>query len=73
MNEQAPAFFHPGGSARGKTTECFKVQNECFCYSINVSPAFNDTAAGGGPIRAGLWVRIRHVHGVIVQLETENT
>jgi hypothetical protein len=45
----------------GHQLECFKVQKDRFCYSdYVVSPAFNQSATHGGPIRAGLPVRIAY-------------
>ena len=39
----------------------FRVKKERFCYSdYAVSPAFNQSASHGGPIRAGLLVRIAY-------------
>ncbi len=48
--------FHPMPKS-----ECFRVEKEEFCYSdYVVSPAFNQSASHGGPIRAGLPVRISY-------------
>src|SRR5262249_2286050 len=49
--------FHPM-PYEGHQSECFRVENERFCYSdYDVSSAFNQSASHGGPIRAGLPVR----------------
>ena len=48
----------------GHQNECFRVDKEKFCYSdYEVSPAFNQSASHGGPIRAGLPVRIAYYEG----------
>jgi hypothetical protein len=66
--------FHPMPYA-GHQDECFRVQKERFCYSdYSVSPAFNQSASHGGPIRAGLPVRIAylendHFNAQILRLE----
>jgi hypothetical protein len=66
--------FHPMPST-GHQLECLKVEKERFCYSDYViSPAFSQTASHGGPIRAGLPVRIAYVedgnlNGLILRLE----
>lgn len=45
----------------GHQRECFRVKKERFCYSdYEASPAFNQTASRGGPIRAGQPVRIAY-------------
>lgn len=52
--------FHPMPYG-GHQSECFRVAKERFCYSdYAVSPAFNQSASHGGPIRAGLPVRISY-------------
>jgi hypothetical protein len=52
--------FHPMPYG-GHQSECFRVGKEKFCYSDYVaSPAFNQSASHGGPIRAGLPVRISY-------------
>jgi hypothetical protein len=52
--------FHPM-PYEGHQNECFRVEKERFCYSdYEVSPAFNQSASHGGPIRAGLPVRIAY-------------
>ena len=52
--------FHPM-PYEGHQNECFRVKKERFCYSdYAVSPAFNQSASHGGPIRAGLPVRIAY-------------
>jgi hypothetical protein len=59
----------------GHQSECFRVDKERFCYSdYDVSPAFNQSASHGGPIRAGLPVRIAYYEdenfqGHILRLE----
>ena len=55
--------FHPM-PYEGHPSECFRVNRENFCYSdYVVSPGFNQSASHGGPIRAGLPVRIAYVEG----------
>jgi hypothetical protein len=57
--------------AAGHSMEHFCVQRVCFSYSdFVISGGFNNTASHGGPIRAGLPVRITYVGNVIVKLET---
>lgn len=52
--------FHPM-SYEGHQNECFRVKKEKFCYSdYTISPAFNQSASHGGPIRTGLPVRIAY-------------
>jgi len=54
----------------GHQDECFRVQGVQFCYSDYVSTAgFNQSASHGGPIRAGLPVRITYYNGAILKLE----
>jgi len=59
----------------GHQSECFRVDKERFCYSdYEVSPAFNQSASHGGPIRVGLPVRIAYYEdensqGQILRLE----
>jgi hypothetical protein len=62
--------FHPM-PYEGHQEECFVVQKEKFCYSdYDVSkPGFHQTASHGGPIRAGLPVRIAYRDGRILRLE----
>jgi hypothetical protein len=66
--------FHPM-PYEGHQNECFRVEKEKFCYSdYEVSPAFNQSASHGGPIRAGLPVRITYYEdenfqGRILRLE----
>jgi hypothetical protein len=53
--------FHPL-PYEGHQDECFRVEKQKFCYSdYEVSPAFNQTASHGGPIRAGLPVRVAYI------------
>lgn len=52
--------FHPM-PYEGHQSECFRVDKAKFCYSdYEVSPGFNQSASHGGPIRAGLPVRIAY-------------
>jgi hypothetical protein len=66
--------FHPM-PYEGHQNECFRVEKEKFCYSdYELSPAFNQSASHGGPIRAGLPVRISYYenekfHAQILRLE----
>lgn len=56
--------------ASGKGRELFSVDGRQFRYSQNVvSPGFNQTVPRGGPMRAGLQVRIHHVGNDIARLE----
>ena len=55
-----------GGHAR----ESFAVGGKTFTYSDYIlTGCFNNTTSHGGPIRAGLTVRISHVGNCIVRLE----
>ena len=63
------ADFRPMPAA-GHAMERFCVADACFEYSdFVVTGGFNNTSSHGGPIRAGLAVRVSHVHGRIVKLE----
>ena len=54
----------------GHAMECFTVETTRFCYSdFVVTPGFNNARSHGGPIRAGLQVRIHHVDRTIARLE----
>jgi len=69
MIEGRVAHFHPM-PAEGHDTEHFDVQGIGFSYSdYEVSAGFNNTASHGGPIRAGLPVRICYRDGEILRLE----
>jgi hypothetical protein len=61
--------FHPM-PAEGHDMEHFDIRGVEFNYSDYVVTAgFNNTASHGGPIRAGLPVRICHRDGEILRLE----
>lgn len=61
--------FHPM-PASGHAMEKFCVSGTCFEYSdYVVTGGFNNTSSHGGPIRAGLPVRVSHVGDRIVKLE----
>jgi hypothetical protein len=61
--------FHPM-PYEGHQEECFSVQQQQFCYSdYVVAPGFRNTTSHGGPIRAGLPVRIAYSGGAILRLE----
>lgn len=61
--------FHPMPPQRN-SEECFSVENQRFCYSDNIiSAAFNIDSVHGGPIRAGLPVRIAYVGNDILKLD----
>ena len=54
----------------GHQDECFSVQNQTFCYSdYGPTPGFNNSASHGGPIRAGLPVRIAYDDGHILRID----
>lgn len=54
----------------GHALESFCVSGACFEYSDYViTTGFNNTSSHGGPIRAGLPVRVTYVGGTIVKLE----
>ncbi len=54
----------------GHASESFSVDGRRFAYSDYVVTAgFNNTSSHGGPIRAGLHVRITFVDATIVRLE----
>jgi hypothetical protein len=64
--------FHPM-PAEGHQDECFSVKYKTFCYSDFVLTAgFNNTASHGGPIRAGLAVRVAYVGDHILRLEVSD-
>ena len=61
--------FHPM-SAEGHDSESFDVAGQHFSYSdFALSPGFNNSSSRGGPIRAGLPVRICHRGNLILILE----
>ncbi len=63
------ADFHPM-PYEGHQEECFSVQEQRFCYSDYViAPGFHNAASHGGPIRAGLPVRIAYWNGSILRLD----
>ena len=63
--------FHPM-PATGHDNESFTVGGKKFSYSdYCISPGFRHAKALGGPIRAGLQVRISYVDSDIVKLEIE--
>jgi hypothetical protein len=64
--------FHPMPKT-GHDTECFSVKQNRFCYSgwAMGEPGFQKDAAHGGPMRAGLPVRIAYVDGRILRLEIQ--
>ncbi len=54
----------------GHTMETFEVNGTRFSYSNFVpSECFADTAAYGGPIREGMYVRIAYIDNCILRLE----
>jgi hypothetical protein len=61
--------FHPMPYS-GHSEECFRVEDKRFCYSdYAIDPGFRQTASHGGPVRAGLPVRIAYYEGRILRLE----
>lgn len=55
---------------QGHSLECFRVQSQRFCYSgWEMTPSFNQDSAHGGPIHAGLVVRVGYIDGEIVLLQ----
>jgi len=61
--------FHPM-PYQGHQDECFSVQDQRFCYSdYEIGPGFHNAASHGGPIRAGLHVRIAYREGRILRLD----
>src|SRR5664279_1807936 len=61
--------FHPM-PPQGHSAECFSVEHQRFCYGDNIiSAGFNNDSAHGGPIRAGIPVRIAYVGVDILKLE----
>ena len=57
----------------GHAEESFKVNGVKFTYSdYEVTPGFNNTSSHGGPIRAGLKVRIGHLGNTILKLEVSD-
>ena len=55
--------------AEGHQEECFSVKTQRFCYSNVNTPGFNNTVSRGGPIKAGLHVRIAYIGNDILRLE----
>ena len=69
MTEGLVENFHPM-PLEGHEVESFDVAGRHFSYSdFLVSPGFNNAASRGGPIRAGLPVRICHRGNLILILE----
>ncbi len=55
---------------QGHSSECFSITNQTFCYADNViSAGFNNDSVHGGPIRAGLPVRVSYIGEDILKLE----
>ena len=64
--------FHPMPWG-GHQDECFSVQRMRFCYSdYSPTPGFNNTSSHGGPIRAGLPVRVAYFGNTILRLEIKS-
>ncbi len=54
----------------GHTKERFCVEDKCFTYSDFVPTiGFNNTSSHGGPIKAGMPVRVTFVGNTIIKLE----
>jgi hypothetical protein len=67
--EGTVADFHPM-PYEGHDEECFTVEARRFCYSdYVVTPGFHNTVSHGGPIRAGIHVRIAYVGATILRLQ----
>lgn len=50
--------------------KCFTVKAQRFCYSdYEVTPGFHNAASHGGPIRAGIHVRIAYLGPAILRLQ----
>lgn len=65
--------FHPMPEA-GHEMESFSVNGVRFEYSdYVVTPGFNNTVSHGGPISAGLPVRVTYIGETIVKLEVVKT
>lgn len=61
--------FHPM-PPQGHASECFSVTDQTFCYANTViSASFNQDSAHGGPIRAGLPVRVSYIGEDILKIE----
>jgi hypothetical protein len=57
----------------GHQDECFSVQRVRFCYSdFGPTPGFNNTSSHGGPMRAGLPVRVSYFGNTILRLEIKS-
>ena len=55
----------------GHDSERLKVGGKMFDYSDYVlTPSFRQSESHGGPIHRDSWVRIAHVDGHIIRLET---
>jgi hypothetical protein len=58
------------GAPDGHPGESFCVASHCYSYSRGlVSPGFDHVSGQGGPVSAGLQVRIADVDGTIARLE----
>jgi hypothetical protein len=66
--EGTVSTFIPG-QPNGHPMERFSVAGHEYAYSPYTSPGFNTISTQGGPMRAGLRVRIADVHGNIARLE----
>jgi hypothetical protein len=54
----------------GHSEESFVVDGKRFSYSdFIVTSGFHNAASHGGPIRAGLYVRVSYIGNVILRLE----
>src|SRR5579864_5525043 len=60
--------FHPM-PYEGHDEECFSVEVQRFCYSDYnaATPGFHNAASHGGPIRAGIHVRIAYLGPTILR------
>jgi hypothetical protein len=61
--------FHPM-PYEGHDDECFSVSGRRFCYSDYMeTPGFHNASSHGGPIHAGLQLRVSYSFGSILKLE----
>jgi hypothetical protein len=71
---EGPVENYEPKPASSPNRESFTVAGQRFEYSDHtVTPGFNTTREYGGPIDAGVYVRISHVDAAIVRLEAERS
>ena len=67
--EGVVTHFHPMAYDGHGDEECFSVQSKRFCYSDYLATGgFHNTASHGGPIRAGIHVRLAYIGSMILRV-----